>query len=987
MHKSKSKLRSLWISLGVIFGAIIIIALVAWLVISGLIKQGVVTMNDITSTINLAGQYFIPLGILLVLIIIGLIVFRNRSDRFNFWFKWESFLAFIGVLILTVNIVMVGPMSALLSVQQAQLAPVSSKTLHHSANVDEDIAGEGAVLLKNNDNVLPFDGQKNVNVFGWASTNPLYGGTGSGGVGAIKPVDLYQGMKNAGFKPNMQLYNFYRHYRKNRPVVSMMKQDWTLPEPKASSYSSKMMNHAKKYSDNAVVVISRSGGEGADLPKDMTDLPKGAVYHGNKGDFKKGQSYLQIDKSERQMLAKVNKNFKNVVVIVNSANPMQLGFLNDYNHVKGAIWMPGPGQQGFNALGNILRGKTDPSGRLVDTYLYNDKDSPSNNNFGNFQYANGKKAYNSGMWGGSGMSFANYTEGIYVGYKYFETRYGDNNVQYNRIVQYPFGYGLSYTTFDEQMSNLRQGRNGRISYTVTVRNTGRRAGKDVVQTYYTAPYQNGGIEKASTNLLRFAKTKNLKPGQSQRLHFTVNRDEMASFDQNAGKYVLDSGNYQIQLKNNSHDVVTTRQFNLPNRIVLNKLNGDKKATKSEFKQAQGHGITYLSRANNFANANKALSAPSKDTKAPASVMKNATVPKNKKLPKATGKMPTTKAHNNIKLAQLRGKSYNDPMWNKLLDELSVKDMQKLVTYGGYQTTAIWSIGKRQTYDFDGPAGLTSFIVKNFKTTTFPAADLTAATWNAQLANDKGQQVGREGKAAGVSGWYGPAMNIHRNPFGGRTFEYYSEDPQLAGTMAANEIKGAKKFGVYSYMKHFAMNSQETNRMSAINEWANEQSIRETYLRPFRMAVEDGHAMATMNAFNFIGDKWCGGNANLLQNVLRGEWGYKGLVETDYFSGGFMNSNTALANGTDLMLSTNGAMGAKPKGMNNPTVVRQMRSAAHNILYTTVNSNAYSKNAVKSANAVTLPWKKRLYTIDVVLVVVLILLECLVVYLDKRKYRD
>ena len=976
MHKSKSKLRSLWITLGVIFGVIVVIALVAWLVISSLMKQGIVSINDITSTVNLAGKYFIPTGVLLVLIIIGLIVFRNRSDRFNYWFKWESFLAFIGVLILTINIVMVGPMAALLSVQQAKLAPVSSQTLKKSSATDENIAGEGAVLLKNDDNVLPFDGKTNVNIFGWASTNPLYGGTGSGGVGAIKQTSLYEGMQNAGFKPNMQLFNFYRHYRKDRPQISMMKQDWTLPEPKVSTYSTKMMNHAKNYSDNAVVVISRSGGEGADLPKDMTDLPKGAVYHGNKGDFKKGQSYLELDQTEKDMLAKVNKNFKNVVVVINSANPMQLGFLNQYNHVKGAIWMAGPGQRGFNSLGKIMRGTTNPSGRLVDTYLYNDKDSPSNNNFGDFHYANDPK-----------MTFANYTEGIYVGYKYFETRYGDNQGQYNKLVQYPFGYGLSYTNFEQKMSSLHQGKNGQLSYSVTVRNTGKRAGKDVVQTYYTAPYTNGGIEKSSTNLLRFAKTKTLQPGQSQTIHFTANQSDMASFDQQSGKYVLDSGNYQIQLKNNSHDVVDTQQFNLPNKVVYQKLPGDKKNTKSQFKNAAGHDITYLSRKDNFANADKALAAPRKDTKATQHTLKNATVPQNYKMPKASGKMPTTGAHNGLKLSQLRGKSYDDPMWNKLLNQMSVKDMQKLVTYGGYQTVPIKSIGKVQTYDFDGPSGLSSMIVKGLKTTTFPAADLTAATWNSQMAQDKGQQVGKEGRTAGISGWYGPAMNIHRNPFGGRTFEYYSEDPQLAGTMAANEISGAKKFGVYSYMKHFAMNNQETNRMNSLNEWANEQSIRETYLKPFRMAVQDGHVMATMNAFNFIGDRWCGANSNLLNNVLRGEWGYHGLVETDYFVGLFMNSNAGLANGTDLMLSTNGAMGAKPQGTKNPTVVRQMRTASHNILYTTVNSNAYRKDAVKSANAVTLPWKKRLYAIDVALVVVLILLECLVAYLDKRKFRD
>lgn len=971
----KKRLRSLFITLGIIIALIVIAALVGYFAVQSLIKAGIVSAQDISSTASVVIKYLIPLFVLLVLIIIGLIAFWNRGERFNFWFKWESLLAFIGVAILTVNLILTGPMVALMNVSQAQINKVNRPTVQTSNQVSQDIAGEGTVLLKNSDNNLPMKAGK-INVFGWASTNPIYGGTGSGAAGDVAPVTLYQGLQHAGFKPNMQLYNFYRGYRKTRPAVGLWKQDWTLPEPKTSQYSSKMMNHAKKYSNTAVVVLARNGGEGADLPENMGELPKTAVYHGNKGDFKNGQSYLEPSKTEKNMLRMVNKNFKNVIVLVNTGNPMQLGALNNYNHVKSVLWMSGPGQRGFNSLGKILKGSIDPSGRTVDTYLYNLKNQPSFNNFGDFKYANDPK-----------MSFVNYNEGIYVGYKYFETRYGSNNSQYNRIVQYPFGYGLSYTRFRQSMSQLHQGRNGRISYSVMVRNTGRRAGKDVVQTYYTAPYTNGGIEKASTNLLRFAKTKNLKPGQSQRLHFTVNRAEMASWDSNhGGRYVLDPGQYQIQLKNNSHDVVTSRNFRLNNRIIYNSNNkrpGDHQAPKDEFQYAKGH-VTYLSRRNNFANAKKALAKPN-DVKASQHTIKTATMPNNYKLPKATGKMPTTGAHNHVKLNQLRGKSYNSSEWNKLLDELTPKQMRKLIAYGGYQTMNINSIGKRHTYDFDGPAGLQSFMVHGLNTTTFPTGDMIAATWNSNLANDKGQQVGNEGRQAGISGWYGPAMDLHRSAFGGRDFEYYSEDPQLSGTMAANELSGAKKYGVYGYMKHFAMNEQETNRMGAINEWANEQSIRENYLKPFEMAVKDGGATAVMSSYNFIGNRWAGANKNLLTNVLRNEWGFHGLVETDYFIGGFMNSNQALKNGGDIMLSTNGLNGAQASGLKNPTVVRQMRRASHNILYTTVNSNAYSKDSQQKS--LTLPWRKRLYTIDTILVIVLVLLEVMVVYLDRRKFKN
>lgn len=973
-------LRSMLISVGVIVLALVIVLGGGYLVIQNLIHNGIVTENDVNSTVTLAGKYFIPLGVLIGLIILALIVFWNKSRKFNFWLKWESFIVFLVALILTLNTVVFGPMQALMNMNMIQINKVSAKTVQKGADLTEAIADEGTILLKNDGNFLPMKDIKKINVFGWASTQPLYGGTGSGQSNSADAVNIYDSLKQAGFQTNRDLNKFYTKYRADRPVVGMMEQDWTLPEPKVSQYSNKLMQKAETFSDTALVVIGRSGGEGADLPKDMTNLPQGASYKGNKGDFKKGQSYLELSQSEKNMLNMVNKNFKNVVVLINSSNPMELGFLNEYSHIKGAIMMAGAGTRGFKALGKVLNGTVNPSGRTVDTYVYDLKKTPTYNNFGNFTYANQK-----------GTAFVNYVEGIYTGYKFYETYYQGKDDQYQKAVQYPFGYGLSYTKFSQEMSDVKVDmQKDKVSFNVTVKNTGDVAGKDVVQAYFTAPYTNGGLEKSATNLLDFKKTKVLKPGESQTLKFTANRSDFASYDEsNGGAYVLDKGQYQIQIKNNAHDVLASKDFDVNDKVTYtgsNKRASDKVTATNRFQYAKGD-ITYLSRRDNFANYDEATKAPGK-TNLAAKYQKNATTVTNRnygKEPKATGKMPKQGQRGNLQLADLRGKSYDDPAWDKLLNQMTAKDMSNLIAYGGYQTYAINSVKKLGTYDFDGPAGYSSFFVTDLNTTAFPAEAMIAATFNTDLAKKMGELMGEQGREMGVYGWYGPAMNIHRSAFAGRNFEYYSEDPELSGKMAASAIAGAKSKGVYAYMKHFAMNDQETNRMVGLMTWSNEQAIREIYLKPFEMAVKDGGATAVMSSFNFIGNRWAGANKQLLQDVLRGEWGFRGLVETDYFSGGFMKSNPAIANGNDLMLSTTGTLGAKVDYTDNPTVVRQMRTASKNIMYTVVNSGAY-KN-IKNVKSVKRPYQKTITTYVVIALVVVAILQVLVVLLYRKRYAN
>ena len=769
----------------------------------------------------------------------------------------------------------------------------------------------------------------------------------------------------------------------------MWAQDWTLPEPTADSYSDDLMNNAKEFSDTAMVVITRVGGEGADLPVDVSQV----TYTNNSdeyNDFEPGEHYLQLSQTERNMLDLVCGNFDNVVVVYNGANAMELGFINEYEQIKGALWCPGTGQSGFNSLGSILSGEINPSAKTSDTFVADLTATPTWNNFGIMYYDN-MDEFNVVSVGATGEeevstpSFVNYVEGIYVGYKFYETAAAEGLINYDETVVYPFGYGLSYTTFTQEMGEITES-DGTISFDVTVTNTGDAAGKDVVEVYYNPPYTNGGIEKAAANLIAFEKTATLEPGASEVVTITFNAEDMASYDyQNALGYVLEAGDYEISINSDSHTVLDSQTYNVPETITYSGENArstDAQTASNAFDYAAGE-VTYLSRADGFANYAEATAEPATYTM--PEDQKETFINNSNYDPTAYNneedEMPTTGADNGLELADLRGADYDDAQWDELLDQMSVEDMDALIALGGYQTNSVSSINKVQTIDCDGPASINN----NFTGTGsvgFPSAVMIANTWSTDIANAFGQSIGKMADEMGVSGWYAPAMNIHRSAFAGRNFEYYSEDGLLSGKMAANAIIGANEYGVYAYMKHFALNDQESNRLSMLCTWSNEQAIREIYLKPFELAVKEGGTGAVMSSFNYIGTHWAGGSSALLQTVLRDEWGFQGFVLTDYFGVyGYMNSDQAIRNGTDCMLVAYDTETNHVKDQTSATGVQAMRQACKNILYTVVNSRAYDPANLETG---LMGWQIAAIVIDVVFAAVIIVLEVAAISKFRRR---
>ena len=669
----------------------------------------------------------------------------------------------------------------------------------------------------------------------------------------------------------------------------------------AKQYSDKLVSDAKDFSDEAVVVLTRVGGEGADLPTDMK--AKGITYKNNSkdyDDFQKGESFLQLSKTERDMIDLVTSNFKKVTLVYNGANTFQFDFLNDYPQIQSVVWCPPAGQTGFSALGEVLAGETNPSGKTSDTFLKDLTKSVSYNNFGKFEYTNmaDKAAKYKGFTGDDVTAipgFVNYSEGIYVGYKFYETASDEGLINYDDTVAFPFGYGLSYTSFDQKLDSVKY-KGGKVTVTATVTNTGDKAGKDVVEVYYNPPYTDGGIEKASKNLAGFEKTKELQPGESQKVTVKFDDDDMASYDYKGAKaYVLEKGDYDISIQSDSHHVIDHKAITVKDTVTYdsdsNTHNGDKTVATNQFDDVAGD-VTYLSRADHFANYKEATAAPTNfkmSDKAKETFYNNSNYDP-KKFDKDSDKMPTTGAKNGLKLSDMYGKDYDDADWDKLLDQLTFDDMDNLIANGGYGTQALKSVGKIQLTDADGPASLNN----NFTgvgSIGFPASTAFACTWNKDLAKQFGEMIGDMAHDMHVAGWYAPAMNIHRNAFSGRTFEYFSEDSLLSGVMASSEISGAKSKGVYSFMKHFALNDQETKRTEMLCTWTNEQAMREIYLKPFEMSVKEGGVQAVMSSFNYIGNTYAGADSALLQTVLRGEWGFKGFVLTDYFGGyGYQNAD-------------------------------------------------------------------------------------------------
>ena len=946
-----------------------------------------VEMEDVLAVLQLCKPYIIGIIAALVIGIVIMIACRRMSRSKRFLIRGEAAIAMVLAVVVCVNMICFGPMSTLIGLATGN-GTLSDETNEEAAEVAEEIMEDGIVLLKN-ESLLPLNETKKLNIFGWESINPAYGGAGSGGINDLYDiVSLNQGLENAGFSINQELVDFYNNYGADNPEMSIQKQSWTLPEPPVDTYSDELIKSAKEYSDVAVVVLSRKAGEGHnDIPMDV----RKAAYDNNSDeydDFPEGEHYLQLSQTERDMVDMVCSNFDNVIVVYNGANQFELGFADEYPQIKSVVWCPGTGNVGFNALGKVFSGEVNPSGKTPDTFIYDMTTAPWWNNAEKTEYTNLADMAVEGMNAGTAQvyapAFTNYVEGIYVGYKYYETAVQEGAIDYDKTVQYPFGYGLSYTEFEQKMGELEE-KDGQISVDVEVTNTGDVAGKDVVEVYYKPPYTNGGIEKSSANLIEFAKTDLLQPGESQTVTVTFSIEDMASYDENNAKaYVLEKGDYVISINSDSHTVLDQKTYTADKDVVYkgeNKRASDDTAATNVFEDAKGD-ITYLSRADHFANYEKATAAPASAELGEPYVSEyhlNSNFDKTTYL-NDEDVMPTTGADNGLTLADMRDADYDDPRWEKLLDQLTVDEMANMIAMAGYQTAAMDSVGKVATLDFDGPAAINN----NFTgvgSIGFPIEVVVASTWNKELAQAWGECMGKISQEMGAEGWYAPGMNTHRTAFGARNYEYFSEDGVLAGNMGAKAVEGARKYGVYSYIKHFALYEGNAKMVSV---WSNEQAIREIYLKPFEISVKQGGANAVMVSWSFLGDKWTGESSNLMNTVLRDEWGFRGMALTDFFRNnghGFMNADAALANGVDVMLSTFNGEENNVANPEHPTSVLQMRNACKNVMYTVVSSWAYDGEHEETGME---NWKKAGIGIDIVIALFMAGMEVLVIRGYKKR---
>ena len=992
-----------------------------------------VASTDVVKYVNmLSGYIYAILGTLVLAIVVIVAAQFVVKKGLRHLVAVNACLAWVLIVTVLVNVICFGPMYDNLSIiiNSAGLK-VSAESAAASEAVIERVGDEGIVLAQN-DGLLPLSDTTKINVFGWAATMPIYGGTGSGSSSNEGNIDILTSLKNAGFEVNQELIDMYVEYSPKRDlggnVVSVMFTNWSLPEPPVDHYTDELMNNAKAFSDTAIIVLARSGGEGQDLPADMNAVIKGTyndvqqtLANGNKNysyyassytnnsdkydDFEPGQSYLELSRTERDMIDLVATSFDKVIVVVNANNPMELGFVNDYSSIRSVLLAPGTGRTGMAGLGRVLKGTVNPSGRTIETYVYDQKATPAYNNYGNFTYNNVDDllaqytAYDPDFQGV--LSFVNYVEGIYVGYRFYETAYaeaqaGNMDFNYDEIVQYPFGHGLSYTTFTQKIINFNA--NGdNVTFDVVVTNTGGAAGKDVVEVYFTPPYNNGGIEKAAVNLIDFGKTNELAPGASQTISFTIPKEDMAAYDSSAiktanGGYILEAGKYTISVRADAHTELDSATFTVGSDIdySVSGRASDLDVAANRFEDYSTGGVTFLSRADGFANYNAATAAPTNFTLSAenrAWLDAHSTAHYNPADHDVAGDvMPTTGARNGMKLSDMIGANYDDPRWETLLDQLTVDEMSKLVQVGGFATVKANSVSKKATMDSDGTGGLNDWYAKVYGT-PYPTETLIAQTWNKELAAEVGAAIAQEYADCHIYGWYGPAMNMHRTAFNGRNFEYYSEDGVLAGYIASAEINAAGEKGVYAYIKHFVVNDQEINRCTAQQIHVTEQTLREIYMKPFEICVKnydfDTKPLAVMSSFTLIGPRYNGANSDLLNGVLRGEWGVQGMVLTDWYgSYGYQLTMDSVLNGNDIMLGFGANVRTDIENKDSATMVKALRQASKNIMFTIVRSGNYTIDGEGGLE----PMTTMFIGIDIAVAVVLIAIEAIMIafYLKKRK---
>ncbi len=938
-----------------------------------------INIDDVIAVLQSVAPYLAVIVLALVVgIVVTVVTTKNKTvdygkRRLIRTFTWiGAGAATVG----SVNGMLEGPLESTVTMATDEKHELTDETIDSTNNLAVDIEDEGIVLLQNEGNVLPLASGAALNVFGWASTNPIYGGTGSGSLSdQYETVSLLEGLSMAGFSTNEELSSFYTDYATERGAISVTAADWTLSEPPASTYSDELMDNAKSFSSTALVVLGRVGGEGLDLPIDMN--ADDVIYNENSSsyvDFPAGAHYLELSQSEKDMIDLVCQNFDDVVLIYNGANAFELGFVEEYPQIKSVLWAPHPGQAGFESLGRVLAGTVNPSGRTPDTFLYDLTQAPCWNNFGDFPYDNVSEFEIESARGIRSPRFVNYVEGIYVGYRFYETADDEGLIDYDATVQYPFGYGLSYTSFTQEMGTLSYA-DGTVSLDVTVTNTGSVAGKDVVEVYVNPPYVSGGFERASANLVAFGKTSLLEPGASETLSLSFEDDDLAIYDyEGAQAYVLEAGDYVVSINSDAHTVIAEQTLTIAQTVTYdtddNTHNGDAIVATNVFDEARG-SIEYLSRADGFANYATATAAPtdySMSDEYKATYYNNGNYDP-LEFDDPDDEMPTTGADNGLRLYDLRGVDYDDEQWDLLLDELTVDEMNDLIANGGYGTAAIDSVGKIRLSDVDGPAALNNNFTGE-SSIGLPANVAIACSWNRDLARQFGQSIGTMAREMEVAGWYAPSINIHRSSFAGRNFEYFSEDPLLTGTLAAEQMLGAAEYGVYAYVKHFALNEQETQRNGQLCTWSNEQAIREVYLRPFEIVIKsDPDAQGVMGSFNYIGNTYASAHLGLNQTVLRDEWGFRGTLITDYFSGlnyGYQNADQVVRGGTDLMLAATETTNYVTDL--SATAVIQMRRASKNILYTAANSWLYEDG---DPSAEIESWRLAMYGVDAVSAVALV----------------
>lgn len=933
----------------------------------------------------------------------------------------------------------------------------------------KEVAREGIVLLKN-DGALPLDKGTTVSLFGQSVNEPITSGSGSGAVAASNEHTYMSSLSNAGLEVNQASWNFYTSGKGagySMSIPSMHGGDpFNINECPWSEIRSDGTYAQMIDSDTALVVFSRNGGEGFDLPSGTNPIaPSGERFAEDaltqKDGSLTGGNFLELNADERGVLAglkslKDSKDISNIVVVLNTPNAIELDFLNpdvcgvDYG-VDACLWMGPVGQSGLDALGQLLTGyngdeKFSPSAKLIDTYAYDNLKEPSVYNYGENIYTNWDSAYASKSSSQDSQAHLNqkyynvYREGIYVGYRYHETRYEDfvfgNNdaYDYSEVVAYSFGHGLSYTQFTYSDFAVTDNEDGTLTAKVTVTNTGDWPGKEVVELYAQSPYtaydEEHKIEKASVELVGYDKTALLNPEESEEVTVTVDKELLTAYDAEAEKtYIMDAGDYYLTFGNGAHDalnaIIEQREKTEGLSAVESRIvpasdpvkytgNGRVYHWTEEF-DAETYSTSSVTGAEitnqfDFADVNKyegkgsnsveyvsrsdwmgTFDVTSLDTMKATNVKLAMTdrmfeeVTNTWYEPAAdasTYEMPAMGVSNGLTLAMFVGVGLDETVkieddkgvvheytWDDLLDQMSYNDMATLVLNGQHQTAAIGSIAKPGTKDENGPSGFNvTFVGGGGSGTAYPSPCMRSATWNQELVERVGELMGEDGLAAGKNGMYGPAANTHRNAYGGRNFEYYSEDPFISSTIGGSECIGIQSKGIIVYEKHFALNDAETHREGNAT-WANEQAVREIYLEAFRgiMSADAGNAHATMSGFNRLGTKWCGASTELLNNVLRGEWGFDGFVATDMdncnanvLCTGYMYAPATITGGTDIYDGAGNPLNHNRKTelgayKNDPYVMTKLREACQHIIYAVANSAAMNGVSTDSTVVNITPW--------------------------------